>query len=113
MNSQTICIRIDTGARFVGFRGGIQCHCQGDMFSQCIAYLHRSQPLRLRVGTDEVEIGVGGVGLGFAGRGLLCLELIEDPLTAGVLHVVPQFLASAVTVAVLRLRGIEPPEIIK
>ena len=105
--------RFFAGAGFVGLRSWIQSHSQRSVLRKRISHLCRSQPVRLRVCTDEVEIRIGGVRLVFSGGSLLSLELIDNPPATHLLHVVPHFLTSAVTVAVLRLRDIKPPKIVK
>jgi hypothetical protein len=45
--------------------------------------------LWLRVSADEVEIRIGGVLFRITGWRLLRSEMVEDPPTAKIIHVIP------------------------
>ena len=72
------------------------------MLRQGVTGLRRREPLWLLVRPDEVEIGIGGVRFSLAGGRLFHLELIEDSVAMEFVHVVPQFLARPIPIAVLR-----------
>ena len=89
VNCQAIRLCVGTGAGFVGLRGGVECDRQRGVLREGAACLCWGEPFWLRVSTDEIEIGVGGVRFRFAGWRLLRLEMMENPPATEIIHVVP------------------------
>ena len=86
---QAVRFCIGTCTDFVCLRGGVERDRQGCALRECVACLSRRKPLWLRVGADEVEIRIGGVLFRITGWRLLRLEMVEDPPTAKIIHVIP------------------------
>jgi len=89
VDNQAVRLCIGTGAGLIGLRGGVECDRQGCALRECVACLSRREPLWLRVSADEVEIRIGGVLFRITGWRLLRSEMVEDPPTAKIIHVIP------------------------